>query len=70
MEALVTEAMKDPATRSKGVNWARKRIKIELSKERKHFMKYKDQFFMIDLFPKNAEKFSMSYDDVIETFPS
>ncbi|BBO69650.1 hypothetical protein DSCA_35800 [Desulfosarcina alkanivorans] len=70
LEALISEAMKDPATRAKGVNWVRKRIKAELSKERKQFIKFKDRFFMIDLFQKNAERFSLSYEDVIETFAS
>ena len=53
LEALVTEAMKNPATRTKGVNWTRNSIKAELSKELKHFMKVKNRFFMIDMFPKN-----------------
>ena len=70
LEALVTEAMKDPASRSKGVNWVRKRLKVELAKERKHFMKFKNRFFMIDKFRENSNRFSMSYDDVIETLPS
>ena len=70
LEALVTEAMKEPDTRSKGVNWVRKHLKAELGKEREHFMKVKNRFFMIDKFPENAERFLISYDDAIETLPS
>jgi hypothetical protein len=70
LETLVTKTLNTHSTRSKGVNWARKRIKAELSKERKHFMKYKNQFFMIDMFPENEERFPISYEDIIEKLPS
>lgn len=67
LEALVTEAMKVPDISSKGVTWARKHIKAELSKDLKHFIKFKNQFFMIDMFPNNEQRFSLSYDDLMET---
>ncbi len=50
IEHLITEALKDPAVREKGIGWAREQIKSQIGNEEKYFCKYVENFFMIDLF--------------------
>jgi hypothetical protein len=70
IEKLVTEAMKERSTAQKGVNWVRRNIKHTLAKEEQHFHKFKNRFFLIDKYPENAQRFSITYVDVLASLPS
>ncbi|MBY5940999.1 MULTISPECIES: hypothetical protein [unclassified Halomonas] len=70
IENLVTQAMKDPKCKALGVNEVRRRIKDRLAQEEHHFQNLKKRFFLMDLYPKNATRFPITYDDIISSLPS
>jgi len=65
VEELVTRALENSEVRRRGIKWARQRVKEGLKNKEQYFNKMKDRFFFIDLFPENAEKFSLSYQAVL-----
>ncbi len=66
IENLITDAMENPEVRSIGVNRIRKLIKQKLLVlNEEHFNKKKKLFFFIDKYPDNAERFQLSFDDVL-----
>lgn len=70
VEGLVTEAMKDPNCQKLGVNAVRRNLKESLAQEERHFQKQKKEFFLIDMYPENAKRFPITYDDIISSLPS
>lgn len=66
IEGLVTESMKNPDVKRKGITWARNKIKAGLSEEDKHFEKLKKRYFFCDLFPENVPRFPLNRDEIIE----
>lgn len=67
LEKLVTEAMKNPDIKNRGVSWARQQVKQGLACEEQHFEKLRKRFFFIDQFPENEARFSLSRDQIIKT---
>ena len=65
VENIVTQAMQNPNIRSRGVSWARKKVKEGLSNGEMYFNKKKERFFFIDQFPENAQRFPLTYSDVL-----
>lgn len=70
IENLVTEAMKYPECRKLGIKAIRRSIKESLAQEERHFQKQKKEFFLIDIYPENAKRFPITYDDIISSLPS
>ncbi|WP_020161423.1 hypothetical protein [Methylobacter marinus] len=70
IEDLVTQAMKDPKCKALGVSEVRRRIKEGLAQEDRHFQNQKKRFFLMDLYPDNAIRFPITYDDIISPLPS
>ncbi len=68
IEYLLTEALKNPEIKKRGIGWAREQIKIQLGNNEGYFNKYLERFFMHDLFGENKERFSLTYDDFINTY--
>ena len=66
IEDLVTEAMKNPDVKRKGITWARNKIKAGLAAEDEHFEKLKKRYFFCDIFPENVSRFPTSRDEIIE----
>jgi len=67
IEQLVTEAMKNPDVKIRGVSWARQQVKQGLACEDQHFEKLRKRFFFIDQFPENDERFPLSREQIVET---
>lgn len=70
LENLLSQAMQTEKWAALGVSEARVRLKLQLAKEHIHFNEAKRNFFMIDLHPENAVRFSISYDDIISSMES
>jgi hypothetical protein len=66
IENLVTQSIQNPEVQRRGVNWARTKIKEGLADKEAHFNNMKNQFFFIDVFPDNAERFTLRHSDVLE----
>ena len=66
IEDLVTQAMQNPEVQRRGVSYARTKVKEGLADKEVHFIKMKNRFFFIDLFPGNAERFPLRHSDVLE----
>ena len=67
VEHLVSEAMKNPDVKKRGVAWARQQVKKGLASEEQHFDKLRKRFFFITDFPENDARFSLSKDDIVVT---
>jgi len=67
IEQLVTEAMKNPRVKARGVAWARQQVKQGLASEDQHFDKLRKRFFFIDQFPENDARFPLSREQIIAT---
>jgi hypothetical protein len=66
VEGLVTEAMKNPDVKRKGIKWAREKMKAGLAAEDEHFDKLKKRYFFVDCFPENVTRFPLNRDEIIE----
>ncbi|GAA0231210.1 hypothetical protein [Marinomonas primoryensis] len=67
IERLVSEAMKNPNVKKRGVAWARQQVKKGLASEDQHFDKLRKRFFFIADFPENDARFPLSKDDIVAT---
>lgn len=67
-EDLITEAMKNPDVRSRGVKWVRSQVKSALADKDVNFNKLKNRFFFIDCFPENKERFPLSHSEMQKTY--
>ncbi|MDD2558794.1 MAG: hypothetical protein PHH87_11010, partial [Desulfuromonas sp.] len=65
VEHLVSEAMKSPEVKTRGVAWARQQVKQGLACEDQHFDKLRKRFFFIDQFPENDARFSLSREQIV-----
>lgn len=66
IEELITKARSTPAVRNIPIGNLRKKIKYDIRKNEKHYFdKYRRIFFMIGLYPENAARFDLSFEDVI-----
>lgn len=70
IENLVTVAMDNPVCQTLGIKEVRRQIKDDLAQEQQHFERKKKEFFFIDLYPENATRFPITYDDIILSLPS
>lgn len=66
IEALVTEAMKNPDVKRKGITWLRNKIKAGLAVKDEHFEKLKNRYFFCDCFPENVSRFPLNRDEIIK----
>lgn len=68
IENLVTRAKKSNLINHMNVNEIRQKIKYDLKhNEREHFDRYKEIFFMSDLFPENISRFDIKYEEVVSS---
>ena len=67
VENLVSEAMKNPDVKKRGVAWARQQVKRGLVCEDQHFEKLRKRFFFIDKFPENDARFPLSRENIVAT---
>lgn len=66
IERLVSEAKKDPRVMSLSVRQIRQGLKEQLKgKKEEYFEKYMSNFFMIDLYPENRDRFNIRLNDVV-----
>jgi len=66
LNVLLSEALKSPTVKAKGVNWARRYIKNTIRSENP-FEAQRDRFFMLDLYPENADRFAITRDEIMPT---
>lgn len=68
IEDLLTQALQFSVVRQLGISVIRKMIKQKLVEQELFFENKKSNFFFIDEFPENAERFGVSYADIL-AFP-
>lgn len=65
VEDLVSQAMNDPEIkRSFGITEVRKQVKNRLRRPHEDFERMAHRYFMLDLYPENATRFPVNFDDV------
>ena len=65
-EHLITEALKNPDVKMRGVAWARQQVKQGLACEDQHFDMLRKRFFFINQFPENDERFPLTSEQIID----
>lgn len=65
-EYLLTEALKLPEVKRKGISWARKIVKEQLRNTENTYNKYFNSFFMIDYFRENEKRFHMPFNEFLD----
>lgn len=65
VEFLVSRVLQNPEVKSRGIKYARKRVKEELSKPEDDFEFFRKRFFFTDRLPEVLERFPMEFNDVI-----
>lgn len=66
IEDLTTKARRDPRSRSLSIKQIRDQIKLSLRKnQEEYFERFKEHFFMNDLYPENASRFDITFDEIV-----
>ncbi len=70
IEALTDQVLQNPKVGNLDRTWARAQVAERLKNGQQDFSRMKNQFFFIDLFPENRDRFPLSYQDVLaKTYP-
>jgi len=65
IENLLSKALKDPKVWHRGIKWIRQTLKDGLGSDEENFLNYHKEFFMIDLFEGNAQRFQLTFNDLL-----
>ncbi|OAN93373.1 hypothetical protein A8B84_20020 [Marinobacter sp. EhC06] len=65
IEFLVSRFLQNPEIKSRGIKYARSKVKEQLSKPEDDFEFFRKRFFFTDQLPEVLERFPMEFEDVI-----